>query len=97
MGRDQPALKIIDACPVNSIRKVNKDGTDLLIGSVDIHRVSLGELVLGESGEYVADMSRKEDNQKRNEEREAGDPEIIWELGGPFSFYLSYYTFNFGD
>ena len=96
MGRDQPALKIIDACPVNSIRKVNEDGTDLLIGSVDIHRVSLGELVLGESGEYVADMSCKEENQKRNEERGAGDPEIVWEFGGGISFYLSYYAFYLG-
>ncbi|TEB20039.1 acyl-CoA N-acyltransferase [Coprinellus micaceus] len=80
-ARDQPALITLNACPVNSIRKVNDDGTDLFIGSVDIHRVSLGELVLGESGEYVVDMSRKEENQKRNEEREVGDPDIVWEIG----------------
>ena len=69
---------------MNSIRKVNEDGTELFIGSVDIHRVNLGELVLGESGEYAVDMSRKEENQKKNEEREVGDPEIIWEFGGAF-------------
>ena len=83
-ARDQPMPITLDACPVNSIQKVNKDGADTFIGSVDIHRFNLGELALGESGEYTDDMSCKEENQKRNGEREVGDLDIVWEFGGAF-------------
>lgn len=72
---------------MNSIRKINEDGTDVFIGAIDIFRNgNLGELVLGEKGEYVVDVSRKEENEKKNEARAVGDPDIIWEFGGAFRF-----------
>lgn len=87
-ARDQPGIITADICPVNSIRKINEDGTDVFIGAIDIFRnANLGELVLGGNGEYLVDMSQKEENQKKNEGREVGDPDIIWEFGGAFPCY----------
>ncbi|KAJ7361139.1 acyl-CoA N-acyltransferase [Mycena albidolilacea] len=35
-ARNDPTLKIVDACPVGSIREVKEDGTDIFLGNIDI-------------------------------------------------------------
>ncbi|KAJ3510912.1 hypothetical protein NMY22_g15820 [Coprinellus aureogranulatus] len=81
-ARDQPNLITVGAVPVSAIRKVNEDGTDVMIGAIDLSRnQDCGELVRGEDGEYRIDKSVKEESEKINRDREAGDPEIIWDFG----------------
>lgn len=82
-ARDQEKPITVGGCPVSAIRKVNEDGTDLFIGAIDLSRnADFGELVQTEAGEYTIDKSKKEENEKLNQEREAGDPGIIWDFGG---------------
>lgn len=89
-AKSQEALITVGGCPANSIRKVNVDGSDLFIGAIDISRhLNLGELVLGEDGEYVVDKDEKEEKEKVNKEREVGDSEILWVFGGTGSSLYS--------
>lgn len=82
-ARDQEKPITVGGCPVNAIRKVNNDGTDLFIGAIDITRNSdFGEVVRTEHGDYIVDQSKKEENERLNLEREVGDPEILWDFGG---------------
>ena len=77
-------LIVVGHCPVSIIRKVNEDGSDLMIGAVDIFRDGGGEVVVSATNpeEYVECVKSKAENVQLNMNRAPGDPEIIWSFGG---------------
>lgn len=71
IGEEKP-LKIVDSCPVRSIREVQADGTDIFIGDIFVHRAEF---------EYL----RREEQKTKADENDAkstGDPSIVWTVGG---------------
>ncbi|KAF6748452.1 hypothetical protein DFP72DRAFT_576583 [Ephemerocybe angulata] len=83
-AKDSAELITVGHCPVSMIRKVNEDGSEEQIGSIDIIRShDCGEVVKSQEdpNTYVVDLTRKEGNEGRNRERNIGDPDIIWEFG----------------
>jgi len=67
-------LKIVESCPVRSIREVKPDGTDVYLGDIYVDRCVNEEM--------------NEDNEDRgvnlvdlNLAKEAGDPSIVWTIG----------------
>jgi len=77
-AKDEPTLKFVKRCPVTFLREVKEDGTDVLIGTLDVARCHHGEL-MGPDG---VDWENKEKRQAENDSLEAGDPRIIWCFGG---------------
>ncbi|TFK41961.1 GNAT domain-containing protein [Crucibulum laeve] len=76
-ARDQEALILTHQCPVRCIREVKEDGTDVFIGDIGFTRFPNGEFI----GTDGVDWENKERNVKENEQRQLGDPEIIWSIG----------------
>ncbi|KAJ7045040.1 acyl-CoA N-acyltransferase [Mycena alexandri] len=68
-ARDDPTPKIVDFCPVGSIREVLEDGTEVFIGSIVIH--------LAEQPWELEGTGRLKQETPR---RDAGDPDI-WTFG----------------
>ena len=64
---------VVDGCPVQHIREVRSDGTDLFLGDLSVKRNSWLE---------VADKELRERMAKENTEKPVGDPGIVWTLGG---------------
>ncbi len=77
---DEPPVAV-DSCPVRIIREVHEDGTDVLLGDV---------MFVRERWPDVLDKEAKDALAKPNSERPAGDPEIIWCIGGTSSFSVVY-------
>ncbi|KIY52281.1 hypothetical protein FISHEDRAFT_69972 [Fistulina hepatica ATCC 64428] len=68
------ALKVVGGCPVNSLRHVRKDGSDVFIGAIDIARCGiLAEL---ERDRTIGDVLQRE-----NDDRLLSDPDIVWTIG----------------
>lgn len=67
--------------PIHCIREVREDGTDILVGSISIIRNSYFE---------IADEAEREKFVKQNEEKQVGDPSIVWSIGCTFPscFYI---------
>ncbi|KAI0825005.1 acyl-CoA N-acyltransferase [Trametes gibbosa] len=63
---------LVSSCPVRTLREVLPDGTDILVGDIDILR---------EGWPDVVDKAAKEILAKPNADRPIGDPEIIWCIG----------------
>ncbi|TFK26695.1 acyl-CoA N-acyltransferase [Coprinopsis marcescibilis] len=70
--------QVVGGCPFQYLREVKPDGTDELIGSIDLTRCPFGHL-MGNGAEL--DWENAEANAKINMERPAGDPEIVWTIG----------------
>jgi len=64
---------VVDGCPVQHIREVRSDGTDLFLGDLSVRRNDWLEL---------EDEELREKMMKVNSERPVGDPSIVWTLGG---------------
>ena len=64
---------VVDGCPVQHIREVQSDGTDLFLGDLLVRRNDWIE---------VEDKELREKMTKENSERPVGDPSIVWTLGG---------------
>ncbi|TDL20984.1 hypothetical protein BD410DRAFT_790348 [Rickenella mellea] len=62
----------VGGCPVNILREVQEDGSDVYLGSVDLHRCRWF---------HVPHSDEKLAMIKANEARTAGDPAITWEFG----------------
>lgn len=77
---DEPPVAV-NSCPVRIIREVHEDGTDVLLGDV---------MFVRERWPDVLDKDAKEALSKPNAEKPAGDPEIIWCIGGTSSFSVVY-------
>ncbi|TFK94422.1 hypothetical protein K466DRAFT_561105 [Polyporus arcularius HHB13444] len=70
--RPDGPLILVDESPVRTIREVQEDGSELFLGDIAIIR------------ERWLDLEDKEAKQaltKANEEREVGDPAIVWCFG----------------
>ncbi len=65
-------LKIVGGCPVTTIREVQEDGTQVLLGSIGVFRCMF---------RYLEEAEAKHLTEE-NERREVGDPGIEWEIGG---------------
>jgi RimJ/RimL family protein N-acetyltransferase len=65
--------KITDKCPVQSIREVLSDGSDIFIGDCSFARSRF---------EWILDEKEREKLQDENNRRPAGDRDIIWTIGG---------------
>jgi hypothetical protein len=68
-------LKIIEFCPVRSIREVKADGTDVYLGDIRIDRCA---------AEEMNDDNGDPENSliDANLAKQTGDPSIIWTIGG---------------
>jgi hypothetical protein len=64
-------------CPLRSIREEGYDGGDILLGDCVIRRHGFLE---------VADVEERTRRLSENDQRIAGDPNIIWQIGGTGSF-----------
>lgn len=65
---------VVDGCPFSSLREISDDGTDTFIGSVTLDRWGY-PLIRDE-------IDKKSQLVKENFQRAAGDPDIIWTIGG---------------
>ncbi|KAF9650299.1 hypothetical protein BDM02DRAFT_3093385 [Thelephora ganbajun] len=63
---------VVDGCPVQYIREVQPDGTDLLLGDLSVTRNGWME---------VSDKELREKMTKENLEKPIGDPTIVWTIG----------------
>ena len=64
---------MVDGCPVQHIREVRPDGTDLFLGDLSVSRNGWPE---------VTDEELRENMTKENLDKPVGDPSIVWTLGG---------------
>lgn len=67
----------VDSCPVRTLREVQSDGSQVMIGSIGIGRNSFSFLENDEERKQMAEG---------NLEKATGDLEITWEAGGQLSF-----------
>jgi hypothetical protein len=68
-----PSPVTASGCPVSSLREVQLDGTDVLIGSCALIRSGFHE---------VPETDERERSKKENNARPVGNPHIIWSFGG---------------
>ena len=74
--------------PVSVIREVQEDGSEVFIGNLDFSRFAWMSLVINQGVE----TEETERIQKENDERQAGDPDLAWNLG---CMYFSSILFSF--
>jgi hypothetical protein len=78
---------VVGASPVRYIREVREDGSDIFIGDVGMMRCMHGEL-MGPGG--VLDWSNKAKFEEENNAIPAGEPHIIWSIGGESGPVISF-------
>jgi len=64
---------VVDGCPVQHIREVQPDGTELYLGDLSVSRNVWLE---------VEDRGLRARMTKENWEKPVGDPSIVWTIGG---------------
>jgi len=64
--------KLVDGCPVNSIRDVKEDGSDVFIGDITVFR---------DRYFHIEDAEEKAGLIAENNARPLGDPELVWTFG----------------
>ncbi|KAJ7146318.1 acyl-CoA N-acyltransferase [Mycena epipterygia] len=69
-ARHEPALKIVDGCPVGNIREVKDDGTEVFLGNIDLN-------LAGQPWELEGTGLTSQPESPR---RDPSDPDI-WTLG----------------
>jgi hypothetical protein len=72
--------KLIDHCLLEAIRDISPEGGEKLIGAITISRCPLSKVFQINAG-CPDDDERGANLVKKNNEREAGDPEIIYTIG----------------
>lgn len=78
--KDELELSFVDDCIVCAIREIHEDGSDELIGHVDIGRSNDMEYSLegrGQLEEVVKELKEK------NQALPPGDPDVVWTIEGP--------------
>lgn len=68
---DQPTL--FGTCPVRTLREVKPDGTDIMLGDLELDRCGYPD---------VQDVGERESLAMENMLRPVGDPGIAWCIGG---------------
>ena len=71
----EAAPKIVSTCPVRVIREQKEDGSDVPLGDCGFVRCNFDEIV---------DVDEKRKQSEENRARPAGDPRIIWQIGGTY-------------
>ena len=72
-GKDDSVFGgLVRSCPVRYIRELHEDGTDVLLGDIDVHRCQYPD---------VEDIDQRERLSRENAVRELGDPELAWCIG----------------
>ena len=66
-------MTVVDGCPVQHIREVQSDGTELFLGDLTVSRCRWSE---------VEDEDLRAKMAKENGEKPVGDPAIVWSIGG---------------
>lgn len=66
---------VVNGCPVQHIREVQPDGTELFLGDVSVSRNGWVE---------IEDEDLRTRMTKENMEKPVGDPDIVWTIGGGF-------------
>jgi hypothetical protein len=66
-------LKVVDGCPVRSILEENDDGSYTYLGDCGFDRNMFHD---------VMDVEERARLVQENDARPAGDPDIIWSMGG---------------
>ncbi|KAL4243253.1 hypothetical protein ABKN59_011361 [Abortiporus biennis] len=66
----------VGGCPVNCIREILSDGTQVYIGDITVKRSKFT---------HILDKSERDALTAENEAKEAGDPTIVWAI----AFYLA--------
>ncbi|TFK50136.1 hypothetical protein OE88DRAFT_1645865 [Heliocybe sulcata] len=71
-GRSDDQPKVVDGCPVMTLREVKEDGTEVFIGDVTIARSSFME---------IGNPDERARLRDENAARPNGDPEIVYMIG----------------
>jgi RimJ/RimL family protein N-acetyltransferase len=69
-------LCIVGHCPVRILREEKEDGADMFLGDCGLTRWGY---------QTVTDSLERQRLAQANEDRPLGDPEILWDVGGPTS------------
>ncbi|KAL0951707.1 hypothetical protein HGRIS_008382 [Hohenbuehelia grisea] len=64
-------LKVIDGCPIRSLREVQPDGSELYLGDLGVRRCTWTEVLEEREKQRLVD---------ENAARAAGDPGIVWQV-----------------
>jgi hypothetical protein len=70
---ESPDGSLVDGCPVRSILEENDDGSYTFLGDCGIGRSTFDEVI---------DVEERTRLVQENNARPAGDPDIIWSMGG---------------
>lgn len=76
-NHESQAPKFFGSAPVGSIREVQDDNSDLLIGTIKLRRSNFGEHLNTDT----VDWENKRKNEIENESKAIGDPTIYWMIG----------------
>lgn len=69
-------LKVVDHCPVGTIREVLPSGEEVFIGDCSFERCGFDEFTgEGHAAELAAEL-------EQNSAKPTGDPTIVWCVGG---------------
>lgn len=84
-AKDQERLITVEGCPVSSIREVQEDGSEVLIGDISIDTVQSRSrrFRVDENGRYVEERNDAED---RIDSKEESGAVIEWAIGGTVFF-----------
>lgn len=83
-AKDEQELITVGRCPVQSLRELKEDGSDIFIGDISLVRCMHGEL-MGPAGPDGVDWDNKVSREESNNQIPNGDPQIIWSFGGAWS------------
>lgn len=70
--------KIVDSCPIRSIREVKADGTDIYLGDLGFRRFDYQDM----NDAMEEEMLVKQRLIDENMAKVVGDPTIVWTVGG---------------
>lgn len=70
---EEETHKPIGLCPVRTLREVRSDGSDFLLGDINVDRCGYPD---------VQDPIERRRLSEQNSQRVAGDPDIVWCIGG---------------
>jgi hypothetical protein len=76
-------LITVDYCPVRVIREVLENGEDVYLGDIGINRLGDGKLLAPPGAEVDNELVARYAGE--NAQREPGDPDIVWTIGGESS------------
>ena len=83
-AKDEQELITVGRCPVQALRELKEDGSEIFLGDISLVRCMHGEL-MGAAGPDDVDWDNKTNNEESNNQIPNGDPKIVWSFGGTWS------------